>query len=61
VELLNDVTMVDYEVMTLKRDFDDLLEGIDKRCFSRRFDMLPESHQHLPLDLIFLLELQREH
>jgi len=33
LEFLKVVTMVDYEVMTSKRDFDDLFEGIDRRCF----------------------------
>jgi len=34
LEFLKVVTMVDYEVMTSKRDFDDLLEGIDKVTLS---------------------------
>jgi hypothetical protein len=45
VELPNDVIMVDYQVTILKRDFDDLLEGIDKRSSSRRLNMSQESHQ----------------
>jgi hypothetical protein len=31
LEILKDMTMVNYEVMTLKRDIDDLLEGINRR------------------------------
>jgi hypothetical protein len=38
------MTMVDYEVMTSKRDFDDMLEGIDKRHFSRRLELSLGSH-----------------
>jgi hypothetical protein len=45
MELPEDVTMVDYEAMTSKRDFDDLLEGIKRRCYSRCLDMSLESHR----------------
>jgi hypothetical protein len=33
MELPNDVTMVNYEVTTSKRDFQDLLEGTNMRLF----------------------------
>jgi hypothetical protein len=42
VELLEDMTMVDYEVTTLKKDFDDLLEGTERRHSSRRLDLSPK-------------------
>jgi hypothetical protein len=57
VELLEDVTMVNNEVMTLKMDFDDLLEGIDKRRSSRRLDLSPKSYQPPSSWLISLLEV----
>jgi len=44
VELPKDIAMVDYEVMTSKKDFDDLLERIKRRCSSRHLDLSPESH-----------------
>jgi hypothetical protein len=44
VEFLKDMTMVDYEVITLKRDFDDLLEAINKICYNRCFNLSPKSH-----------------
>lgn len=43
MELPEDVTMVDYEVTTLKKVFNDMLEGTEKRCFSRHFDLSPKS------------------
>jgi hypothetical protein len=43
MELPDDVTMVDYEVTTLKKDFDDMLEGINMRCFNRCLDPSPKS------------------
>jgi hypothetical protein len=42
MELPEDVTMVDYEVTTSKKDFNDLLEGIKKRCFSKHLDLSPK-------------------
>ncbi len=39
MELLKDVTMVDYEVTTSKRGFDELLERTNKRHSSKRLDM----------------------
>ncbi len=37
--------MVDYEVMTSKRDFDDLLEGIDRKRSSGHLDLSQKSRQ----------------
>jgi hypothetical protein len=45
VELSKDVTMVDNEVTTSKKDFNDLLEGIEKRNSSRHLDLSLESHR----------------
>jgi hypothetical protein len=45
VELPEDIAMVNYEVTTSKKDFDDLLEGTQKRCSSRCLDLSPESHR----------------
>ncbi len=45
MELLEDMTMVDYEVTTLKRDFNDQLEGIKRRHFRRCLDLSPKSHR----------------
>jgi hypothetical protein len=45
VELPEDVTMVDCEVTTLKKDFDDLFEGTNKRHSNRCLDLSLESHQ----------------
>jgi hypothetical protein len=44
MELPDDVTMVDYEVMTSKKDFDYLLEGTNMKHSSRCLDSLPKSH-----------------
>jgi hypothetical protein len=43
MELPEDMTMINYEVTTLKRDFNDMLEGIDMRCYSRCLDLSPKS------------------
>jgi hypothetical protein len=56
LELPKSVTMVNYEVMTSKRDFDDLFEGINKRCSSRRFDLSLESRQQSSFQLDFSFE-----
>ncbi len=45
MELPKDVTMVDNEVTTSKKDFNDLLEGIEKRNSSRHLDLSPKSHR----------------
>jgi hypothetical protein len=37
--------MVDYEVMTSKRDFDDLLEGTNKKRSSAHFDLSLQSRR----------------
>jgi hypothetical protein len=39
MELPKDMTMVNYEVITLKRDFNDMFKGIDMRCSGRRLDL----------------------
>jgi len=52
VELLENVTMVDYEVMTSKKDFNDLLEGTNKRHFSRCLDLSQKLVTHLHFNLI---------
>jgi hypothetical protein len=44
-ELLEDMTIVDYEVMTSKRDFNDMLEGTIRRHSHRHLDLSPKSHQ----------------
>jgi hypothetical protein len=56
MELPSDMTMVDYEVMTSKSDFDDLLEGIDRKRSSRRLDLSLESCQPCLFKLDFSLE-----
>ncbi len=43
VELLKDMTMVDYQVTTSNKDFNDLFERTDMRHFSRCLDLLPKS------------------
>jgi len=45
VELPRDVTMVDYEATTSKRDLDGLLEGIENKCSSRCLDLSPKSRR----------------
>jgi hypothetical protein len=35
MELLKDMTMVDYEDTTSKKDFNDLLEGTNRKCFNK--------------------------
>jgi hypothetical protein len=45
MEFLEDMTMVNYEVTTSKKDFDDLLEGTDKRHSSRCLDLSPRSRR----------------
>jgi hypothetical protein len=59
MELPEDMTMVDYEVTTSKKDFDDLLEGIDKRHSSKRLDLSPESHGPSSYQLNFYLRGSR--
>ncbi len=39
MELPKDMTMVNYEVTTLKRDFNDMFKGTDMRCSGRRLDL----------------------
>jgi hypothetical protein len=53
LEFLKVMTMVNYEVMTSKRDFDDLLEGIDRRCSSRRLDLSLQSRRPSSFQLDF--------
>jgi hypothetical protein len=43
MELPDDVTMVDYEVTTSKKDFDDMLEGTNMRRSNRCLDPSPKS------------------
>jgi len=43
MELPEDVTMVNYEVMISKRDFDDLLEGANMRRSNTCLDLSPKS------------------
>jgi hypothetical protein len=45
MELPKDVTMVNYEVMTSKKDFGDLLEGTNRKRFSKHLDLSPKSRQ----------------
>jgi hypothetical protein len=45
VELLRDVTMVDYEVTTLKRDLNDPLEKIDMKHSSKHLDLSQKSRR----------------
>ncbi len=44
MEFQEDTTMVDYEVTTSKRDFNDLLQETDKRHFSKCLNLSPKSH-----------------
>jgi hypothetical protein len=44
MELPRDMTMVDYEVMTSKKDFDNLLEGTNRKHSSRCLDLSLKSH-----------------
>jgi len=44
MEFQEDTTMVDYEVTTSKRDFNDVLQETDKRHSSRCFNLSPKSH-----------------
>jgi len=53
VELQEDVTMVNYEVTTSKKDFDELLEQINKRRSNRCFDLSLENHRPFSSQLNF--------
>jgi len=44
MEFQEDMTMVDYEVTTSKKDFNDLLQETDKRHSSRCLNLSPKSH-----------------